>query len=119
MGKNTSNPKMKNLKPLKELFSSYYKNFLKIFLSLNMSCFCLKRFSQKIFLPASLMRNEFSLLIFPEYNMSLILVISLIYCVKKKFRQVLGSPSIWKNRYKIYETGLLINFLLRVYLTII
>ena len=32
MRKNTGNLKIKNLKPLKDLFSSSYKQFLKIFL---------------------------------------------------------------------------------------
>ena len=41
---------------------------------------------------------------FPGYNMSVILVISLIYYVRKIFGQVLDSPSILEHRYKMSET---------------
>ena len=44
--KNTGNLKMKNLKPLKELFLSYYKHNLKIFL-MDVSYYCLTRFCRK------------------------------------------------------------------------
>ena len=52
-----SNPKMQNLEPLYELFSSYYKHLLKISFSVNAS-YCLTKFCRKNLLIASLIRND-------------------------------------------------------------
>ena len=40
------NPRMKNMKPLKELFSFHYKHFLNIYFSLDES-YCCQTFCQK------------------------------------------------------------------------
>ena len=56
MRKNMDNTKIKNLKPFKNLFSSYYEHFLKSFFQW-MSQFLSNKLCRKIFLMVSLIRN--------------------------------------------------------------
>ena len=50
MRKNTDNPKMKSLNPLKKLLSSYYPHFLKKIFPIDGSHYCLAKFCWKTFL---------------------------------------------------------------------
>ena len=103
MRKNTGNTKMKILKPLKELFSSYYKHFSKTHFSMNGSFYYPTKFCQKKFLMASLIRNNQKCWVWvyffnaiPRYNLSK----SLIFLVRKIFREIWSSGTIWKYRDK-------------------
>ena len=49
MTKNTRNPKMKNLKFLKEPFSCYYKQFFKKLFSTNKTYIAWQDFARKLF----------------------------------------------------------------------
>ena len=86
------------LERLKKLFSSCY--FLKNFLSIDEWCYCPTRFCLKTFLTASLMRNHCILILgfFPLYFEDIIFLISYL---RKIFRLILGSLTIWEYRYKM------------------